>query len=158
MQIVQAENDRLVSDTWKTLPREVITDEKAQAQTSGILYGKYVMGASPLTVWGAVLTVLLQAGVKSATNLPDAYLSSIDQRYAAKVRALTNTNWYDLNERADGVRELVKLLNEAKVPISPQEMNLIIKEIQAHPRQLQASFINILNAYKTFRMETHGIW
>lgn len=157
IQIIKAENDRLVSDTWKQLPKQVATDEKAQAQTSGILFGKYAMAANPLTVWGAVLTVLIQAGIKSVTNLPDAYMTSVDHRYVDKVRALTNTNWYDVKERIEGVKQLAKLLNEAKVPVTTEEMTRIIKEVQANPKRLQESFINILDAYKRFRMETHEI-
>lgn len=157
MQIIKSEHNRLITDTWKELPKQVATDEKAQAQTAGILYGKYAMSANPFTVWTAVLTVLIQAGVKSVSNLPDAYLASIDGRYAQRVKKLTNTNWHDVEERADGVRELVKLLNEAKVPVTQEEMFRIIKEVQANPKRLQESFLNILKAYQTFRRETHEI-
>lgn len=157
MLIIKAEHNRLITDTWKELPNQVVTDEKAQAQTAGILYGKYAMSVKPLTVWGAVLTVLIQAGVKSTTNIPDAYLASVDQRYAERVRKLTNINWYDIKERAEGVKQLVKLLNEAKVPVTTVEVSRIIKEVQTNPKRLQESFINILKAYKTFRIETHKI-
>ena len=153
MQLISAENDKLVSGACKQLPKQVITDEKAQAQTAGILYGKYMISASGLSAWGALFTVLIQAGLKSATNLPGAYLSSLDQRYASKIRSLTNTNWYDVAERRRAVIQIVDLMKDAKIDISIAEMEKIVLEVQKNPNKLQNSLINIMDAYKEFKRE-----
>jgi len=155
MQIIRAEKNRTIVDTRKELPKKVITDKKAQAQTAGILYGKYAMAANPLTVWSALLTILIQAGVKSVSNIPNTYLTVLDKRYASKVRSLTNTNWYDLRERKQAISKIVDLLKNAKVPISASELEKIVKEVQQNPQNLQNSFINIMNAYKEFKRVIH---
>jgi hypothetical protein len=155
MQLVKAERDKTIANTWQELPKAVVTDEKTQAQTAGILYGKYAVSPKSLNVWGALLTVLLQATIKSASNLPDAYLSVIDKRYADKVRALTNTNWYDMRERKQAVMRIASMLKESGVQISPGEIEKIILEVQKHPDKLQKSVVNMMNAYKEFRRTIH---
>jgi len=153
LELIAAEKENTVNKTIKEIPKAVVTDEKAQAQLAGILYGKHVFSPKALSVWGAVITVLIQAGVKSATNVPDAYLEVIDKRYASVFRGFTNTNWYDVQERQQAVIKMVALFKEAKIPISAQEMGKIILEVQAHPKELQASLINITKAFKAFKMK-----
>lgn len=155
MELISSENERLMSGMWKSLPKEVVTDEKAQAQTAGILYGKYTVSPGSVNAWGAILTVLIQAGVKSVSNLPDAYIGSLDARYASKLRALSNTNWYDIAERKRAVIQIVELLKEAKIKMTVAELEKIITEVQKNPDKLQQSFINILDAYKEFKREVN---
>lgn len=155
LQIFKSEQSRVVDTTWDRLPRDVITDEKAQAQTAGILYGKYAMVANPITVWNALFTVLIQAALKSATNLPTTFLDVLDDRYKAPVKALANTNWGDLNERKRAVVHLVNMMKDSGVTINAMEMEKIIDEVRRNPDKLQQSFHNLLNAYKTFRRDMH---
>jgi hypothetical protein len=153
MRLITSENDKLISGTWKQLPKKVITDEKAQAQTAGILYGKYAVSPKSLSAWGALFTVLIQVSVKSAANLPGSYLASLDQRYASKIRAFTNTNWYDITDRKRAVIQIVNMMKDAKIDISTTDMEKILLEAQKNPNKLQNSFIHIMDAYKEFKRE-----
>lgn len=153
MQILKSEQSRVMNSTWDRLPREVITDEKAQAQTAGILYGKYAMAANPLTAWNALFTVLAQAALKSATNFPTAYMDVVDERYKAPVKELVNTNWGDLNERRRAIVQLVNLMKKSGVEISTAEMEKVVGEVQRNPDKLQKSFQNIFNAYRAFKRD-----
>jgi len=149
--LINAEKEKLQSDTARNTPKAVATDEKAQAQVAGILFGKYFFSPKLLNVWAALTTVLVQAGTKSITNIPDSASKSIDDRYASVVRSLANTNWDDMSERMRAIQKVVAILKEANVPISASELEKIIKEVKRNPDKLQNSLININNAIKIFQ-------
>lgn len=151
LEIFKSEQSRVMSTTWDRLPKEVLTDEKAQAQTAGILYGKYAMSANPLTVWNALFTVFLQASVKSVTNFPSTYMDVVDDRYKAPVKALVNTNWGDPNERSRAITTLLAMIKDSDVKISQMEMQKIVDEVRRNPDKLQQSFQNIMTAYQETR-------
>jgi hypothetical protein len=124
-----------------------------QAQTAGILYGKYAISPNSLTVWAAFSTVLVQAAIKAGTNYPDAYIEAFDNKYAEKVRSLANTDWSNPQEKQLAASQLLEILAEAKIPITKQELLKIMDEVRTHPQELQQSFLNIYHAYKKFQID-----
>ena len=151
MQLIIAERNKLALHTAEKLPKTIATDEKAQAKTAGILYGKSVLSPKLLNVWGALLTVLIQVGIKSVTDSPAAARKAIDERYAPIIRGFANTDWRNINERKLAVARLVKIMKEDKLSITKEEAEQIVKEILAHPKKLESSLINIVGAIKTYQ-------
>ena len=145
----------MINMTAKQLPNAVISDEKAVAQTAGILYGKHALSPKSLTVWGAVSTVLVQATIKSAVNIPDAAKEAFDKRYLADIKDFANTNWYDIDEKKQATQRLGSLLNNAKVPITTAEIKNIIDEVQSHPTELRESLVNIARSIMTLQSSVH---
>lgn len=154
-QVLEAEKNKLISNTRKELPKAVITDEKAQAQTAGILYGKYALSANSLSVWGAVSTVLIQATVKSATNIPDAAKEAFDKRYLTDVKSFANTDWYDVDEKKQAIKRLLDLFKSAQIPITALELTKIIDEVQKNPIELRDSLVKIAKAIKKMMASIH---
>lgn len=135
----------------KNLPQKIITDEKAQAQVAGILYGKYALSASSLTVWTALSTVLTQAIVKAATNSTGAYAEAIDQRYSGVIRDFRNVNWENPTEVRLVSQKLVALFIESKVPFTVNEAETIFREVKAHPKELEKSVTTLFDAFTKFK-------
>lgn len=71
------------------------------------------------------------------------------------MRALGNTNWYNVSERKQAIIQIVELLKEAKIKITVNEFEKIIFEVQKNPGKLQKSLINIMAAYKEFKREIY---
>lgn len=151
MQLLIAERDKLAMKTAERLPATIAHDKMAQAKTAGILYGKYFMSPKILTVWGALITVLIRIGLESATNSPKAAIYAIDNRYNPIIRDFANTDWTNIKEQKAAILKLVPILKEDKLSISVLELEQIVIEVRAHPRELEKSLIHIVNAIKTFR-------
>lgn len=135
----------------KNLPKKVVSSEKVQAQTAGILYGKYAISAKGLTVWTALSTVLVQAFVKALTNSVDAYIDSIDSRYAGIIRDLRNVDWEKDDELRIASQKIVTLFNEAKVQLSVDEAIKIFTEVRNNRLKLEKSIVNIHTAFINFK-------
>lgn len=150
LEFISNEASNTARQTAKNLPGHVIRDEKAQAQVAGILYGKYALSAASFTVWTALATVLTQAVVKSATNVPATYMETLDQRYVSIVRDLRNVDWENPLELQVASQKMAKIFQESKVPVSSEEAKAIFIEVKSHPKELEKSIINIFNAVTTF--------
>jgi len=152
MELITVEKQNVKSNTIDNLPSKVITDEKTQAQVAGILYGKQVLSPKSLSAWGALSTVLIQSVIKSFTNMPDAFIQAVEQRYLSLFKSLANTDWNNIQERQRAIIRLTQMLQDTGVNIAPNEMEIIIKEIQHHPNELQNSLVTIFNAFKQFQL------
>jgi len=153
MDLISVEKQKAKSITIDNLPGKVVTDEKTQSQVAGILYGKQVLSPKSLSAWGALSTVLIQSVIKSFANMPDAFIQTIEQRYLSLFKGLTNTDWNNIQERQQAIIRVTQMLQDSGVKISPYEMEMIIKEIQRHPNELQSSLITIFNAFKQFQLK-----
>ena len=136
--------------TGKNLPGHVINDEKTQSQVAGILYGKYAMSAASFNVWAALGTVLTQAVIKTATNVPSTYIETVDKRYVSIIRDLRNVDYENPYELQLAGQKLAKIFQESKVPVSSQEAKQILIEVKSHPKELEKSIVNIYEAIHDF--------
>lgn len=151
-EMITAELTNNATRAVKQLPKTIVTNEKIQAQTSGIIFGKWALPkGNPFNAWTIVSVLLIQAASNSVLKYPDAYIQSLVNQYKPLLEEMRQANPSQPLTMQKPVGTLVRLLGEAGVTVSHSEASAILKEITNNKIKAYKSLTNVLDAITEFK-------
>lgn len=155
-EMITAELVNNSSRAAKNLPRTIATDEKVQAQTTGIIFGKWAMpSGNPFSAWTIVSVLLVQAASNSILKYPDAYIQSLIDQYKPLLEEMRQVNPSQPATMQKPAATLIKLMKETGVTLTQNEAVSIFKEISQNKEKACASMTNVLKALSEFKRITN---
>lgn len=140
----------------KNLPKTIATNEKVQAQTTGIIFGKWAMpNGNPFSAWTIVSVLLVQAASNSVLKYPDAYIQSLTDQYKPLLEEMRQVNPSQPATMQKPAATLIKLMKETGVTLTQNEAVSIFKEISQNKEKAYASMTNVLKAVSEFKRITN---
>lgn len=150
LELLLTEPEASAQDTLKKLPADIIHNEKAQAQVSGILFGKMEVAPKSFTLSALFITILTQIAVKPVTNSPGSYVKVINSKYGKTVSELASMDLQDPKQSLIASQKLSALFNESGVTLTEIESQQILREVVLNPKKLQRSLINLDSSFTEF--------
>jgi hypothetical protein len=155
--MVISESNAVSYSAIKEVPSDVASNEKVQAQVAGIIFGKWsAPHGNPFNAWVLISTLLGQAVIKSSLAYPDTYLKILDARYKPLAQELQAVDASNPRTLVKPAQTLAGLMKENGVPISAEEMNSVIREIQRSPKNAYRNLSSIAKAIYEFKRVANG--
>lgn len=155
-EMITAELSNNASRGARHLPKTILTNEKVQAQTTGIIFGKWALPkGNPFNAWAIVSVLLIQAASNSVLKYPDAYMQSLINQYQPFLDDMRQLNPSQPRTMQKPVNTLIRLLKETGVTLSQEEGSTMFKEIIQNKERAYNSLTNILKAIKDFKRVTN---
>jgi hypothetical protein len=155
-EMITAELVNNSSRAAKNLPKAIATDEKVQAQTTGIIFGKWAMpNGNPFSAWTIVSVLLVQAASNSVLKYPDAYIQSLIDQYKPLLEEMRQVNPSQPATMQKPSATLIKLMKETGVTLTQNEAASIFKEVSQNKEKAYTSMTNVLKAVSEFKRITN---
>lgn len=155
-EMITAELVNNSSRAVKQLPRTIVTSEKVQAQTSGIIFGKWAMPTgNPFSAWTIVSVLLIQAASNSVLKYPDAYVQALVDQYKPLLDEMRQINPLQPMTLQKPAATLIRLMKETGVTLSQNEAITILKEVSQNKEKVYGSMANVLKAVMEFKRATN---
>lgn len=155
-EMITAELTNNSSRAAKNLPKTIATDEKIQAQITGIIFGKWAMPkGNPFSAWTIVSVLLVQAASSSVLKYPDAYIQSLIDQYKPFLEEVRQVNPSQPTTMQKPAATLIELMKETGVTLTHNEALRIFKEISQNKEKAYASMTNVLKAMSEFKRITN---